>query len=292
MIPIGFTLQPERRFLDGCAPLLDAVDYFEVAPETLWRTDESGALLPNGFHRRFAKLKQHTGKQFVAHGVGYSLGSTASDDRARRRAFRERIAADAHTFEFAWWTDHLGATSLDGLAFTLPMPLPLDARTATIVRRRLGEMQTVVADVGLENSVVHFTLGDPLDEPQFLERALAAPGTHLLLDLHNVYTMAQNFHFDPAEYLRQLDLSRVIEIHVSGGSDSDAAWLPSGRVMRLDGHDGAVPEAVWQLCETWAPRCPRLRGLTLERMEGTVADEDDVARLADELRRLRGIAER
>lgn len=39
---------------------------------------------------------------------------------------------------------------------------------------------------------------------------------------------------------------RVLELHLSGGSDSGPDWLPSRRVLRLDSHDGAVPEPVWR----------------------------------------------
>ena len=51
----------------------------------------------------------------------------------------------------------------------------------------------------------------------------------------------------------------------------------------------ATPEAVWHMLEWVAPRCPRLRGITLERMEGTV-DRLAVAPLREELRRIRTIA--
>jgi uncharacterized protein (UPF0276 family) len=160
-----------------------------------------------------------------------------------------------------------------------------------VVRRSLRALQAVVPDVGVENTVLYFTLGSPLDEPAFLRRVLRAPRTHLLLDLHNVFTMAQNFGFEPRAYLDQLDLAKVIEIHLSGGSPSDPAWLPTGRVLRLDAHDTAVPEPVWALFEQVAPRCPNLRGVTLERMEGTV-EEPDVPVIRDELRRARSVAER
>jgi uncharacterized protein (UPF0276 family) len=102
--------------------------------------------------------------------------------------------------------------------------------------------------------------------------------------------MAHNFGFDPADYLRRLDLAKVIEIHVSGGGESSPAWLPSGRVLRLDSHDSAVPELVWRMLESVAPRCPNLRGVTLERMEGTVADGDELL-LAYELDRVRAIVQ-
>ncbi|MGZ3408469.1 MAG: DUF692 domain-containing protein, partial [Polyangia bacterium] len=187
--------------------------------------------------------------------------------------------------------DHLGASSVDGLAMTLPLPLPMTAEAARVVRRRLAQMQRVVGDVGVENNVAYFLLGDALDEPRFLMDCVRAHRCHLLLDLHNVYTMAHNFGFDPADYLRRLDLAKVIEIHVSGGSESDPRWLPSGRVLRLDGHDGAVPELVWRMLEAVAPRCPNLRGVTLERMEGTVEDAD-VPLLAAEMQRLRATVQR
>ena len=61
--------------------------------------------------------------------------------------------------------------------------------------------------------------------------------------------------------------------------------------MRLDAHSHAVPEEVFALLERWAPRCPHLRGITLERMEGTVADPSDVAGLRAELERIRALAD-
>jgi uncharacterized protein (UPF0276 family) len=290
MIPVGFTLQPDAEFLERCARILRGADYWEVAPETLWRHRSDGRLEPNGFHRRFLELPRG-GRFFVAHGVGLSLGTAAASDARRRRAWLGRVRADHAAFGFRWYTDHLGASAVDGLAMTLPLPLPMTAEAARVVRRRLAQMQRVVGDVGVENNVAYFLVGDALDEPRFLMDCVRAPRCHLLLDLHNVYTMAQNHGFDPADYLRRLDLGKVIEIHVSGGSDSDPRWLPSRRVLRLDGHDGAVPELVWRMLEAVAPRCPNLRGVTLERMEGTVADAD-VPRLRAELGRLRAAVQR
>jgi hypothetical protein len=289
VVAVGFTLQPELAFLELCEELIRRdVDYYEVAPETLWRGDERGRLGPNGFHRRFAQLKAETGRPFVAHGVGLSMGTTDADDAARRRRWLRRVAADHAVFQFGWYTDHLGATALGGLAATLPLPLPMTDAAARAVARRIAAMQRVVPDAGVENNVAYFLLGEPLEEPLFLGKILTRPRSHLLLDLHNLYTMAVNFDFDPAEYLARLDLARVIEIHLSGGAESDPAWLPSGRVLRLDSHDHAVPEPVWQLFAQVAPRCPNLRGVTLERMEGTVED-DDVPVLRGELARIRAL---
>jgi uncharacterized protein (UPF0276 family) len=104
--------------------------------------------------------------------------------------------------------------------------------------------------------------------------------------------MAQNFGFAAEAYVERLDLDRVIEIHLSGGAASDPGWLPSGRVLRLDAHDSAVPEPVWQLFDRVAPRCPNLRGVTLERMEGTVTAPEHVAEVREEIRRARRVLRR
>jgi uncharacterized protein (UPF0276 family) len=221
---------------------------------------------------------------FVGHGVGLSLGSLADEDRQRR--WRDRIRTDHEAFRFAWYTEHLGATMLGGVHATLPCPLPMTATHAHVIRRQLEALRDVVGTVGVENTANHFCLGSPLEEPAFLAAATAAPGLHLLLDLHNLHAMGRNLRFDPLAYLAALPLERVIEIHIAGGGDSSAAWLPSGHRVVLDGHDGPVPEAVWDLLAAALPRCRSLRGVTLERMHGTVATAD-VPLLREELRRAR-----
>lgn len=294
-VAIGFTLQPDEHFLELCAPLLterNVIDYFEITPETTWwspdESDRSWQLLPNGFHAQFLSLGRRTGKGFVGHGVGLSIGGASRKDAARRRAWLTRLREDQQLFGFRWYTEHLGITAPVGQALTLPLPLLMDSATARRVGRRLRQLATIVPSVGVENTAQYFMLGDVLDEPRFLSRLLRHGRGHLLLDLHNVHTMAENFGFSADEYLDRLELEQVIEIHLSGGSYSDGSWLPSGRVLRLDSHDGVVPEPVWRLLSTIVPRCPNLRGVTLERMEGTV-QESDVPLLRDELRRLRAV---
>ncbi|AKT36693.1 DUF692 domain-containing protein [Chondromyces crocatus] len=289
MTAVGFTLQPDEAFLELLGPALEDADYYEVAPETLWfaRDEREEQLEPNGFHATFEALARRSQKPFVAHGVGLSVGTASRKDEARRACWLEAIQRTHAALRFRWYTDHLGISAPAGVAATLPLPLPMTRHAARVVRGALRTLQQVVDDVGVENSVGYFLLGDPLDEPRFLGWVLAMPRAHLLLDLHNVYTMAQNLGFEPRDYLARLDLNRVIEIHLAGGRTSEPGWLPSGRTLRLDGHDDAVPEPVWQLFEAVAPRCPELRGVTLERMEGTVLDEGDALQVREELRRVR-----
>ena len=282
-------LQPDEAYLELLGRLLGEVDYYEVAPETLAWVGEDGGWRENAYFRRFEALARDTGRPFVAHGVGLSLGTAAPEDRARRRAALAWATRCHRAFDFGWYTDHLGATSLAGQAVTLPIALPMTAYAAAATRRTLAAMQRVVPHVGVENSVAYFLLGDPLAEPAFLGRILRAPQTHLLLDLHNVHTMAENFGFDPQDYLARLDLSRVLEIHLSGGSTTAPAWFP-GPPRRLDSHDDHVPEPVWQLFERVLPRCPGLRAVIVERMDDSLGPGDELVMQA-ELRRARRLVQ-
>lgn len=285
-VRVGFALQPDAGFLARVEPLVaEHADYLEVTPETTWRPGPDGALLENGYHRRFREIGAEHGKDFVAHGVGFSLGGFAPEDEARRMRWLARMRADQAAFGYAWWTDHLGVTAPGALDLALPLGLPMTAASAARVRTSLRAMRAVVPDVGFENTALPFVLGDPADEPRFIADVLAEPGAHLLLDLHNLHVHALNFGVDPDRWLAALDLARVIEIHVSGGSWSAPEWLPSGRRLRLDSHDADVPAEVWRMLDDVLPRCGNLRGVTLERMEGSVA-AGDVPRLTAELVRL------
>lgn len=266
------------------------VDYFEIAPETTWRghlgDGQEGAFASNGFASQFEALQRETGLPLVAHGVGLSIGSI-DPDPVRRGRWLDSIARDQARFQYQWYTDHLGASVLDGAEMTLPLAVPQTEAAAAAVRASLAQLLERVPLAGFENSAFLYFLGDPLAEPDWIATCLSNPRTRLLLDLHNVYANAINAGFDPMAYVERLPLERVIEIHVSGGSWSSEAWLPSGRVLRLDSHDGDVPKEVWELLETVLPRCTQLRGVTLERMQGTVENEDDVALVRGELSRLR-----
>lgn len=289
-VTVGMMLPPDAATLALLLRILETeCQHFAVSPETLWRLDAHGHLIPNGFHREFAELQQRTGRAMVAHGVGLSMGTLWEQDLARQARWLARIREDHSLFHFEWYTEHLGVTSLAGEALTLPLAVSMTPVMAEVIRARLDSLADIVPLVGLENTAAHYLLGTPLEEPVFLRQLLAGPGRCLLLDLHNLYTMSLNLGFEADDYLARLPLDRVIEIHLSGGSWSEPRWSPSGRILRMDSHDGPVPEEVWGMLERILPRCPSLRAITLERRETTVTPAD-VPLLSTELARARGLA--
>jgi uncharacterized protein (UPF0276 family) len=61
----------------------------------------------------------------------------------------------------------------------------------------------------------------------------------MMLDANNIYVSSRNHHFDPMEYVRGLDLSRVCQIHVAGHNDKGS--------YVLDTHDHPVRDEVWAI---------------------------------------------
>jgi hypothetical protein len=283
---VGLPLYADLEYLELARDLIEGeADFYEVNPETLWRP-QAGALVRNDYHALFRSIRERSGKPFVAHGLAFSLGSPVqgAEERERTEAWMERLRDDQDTFRFAWLTDHLGWTQVEALQATLPLPLPFTDESVRAVAARMSLLRSVVPTVGFENNADYFSLGNPAEWPAFINALCRASSCGLLLDLHNLYTQCLNFGQNPVEALDLLDADAVLEIHLSGGSESDPDWLPSGRVLRLDSHDGAVPEAVWALYERAVPRCRNLRGVILERLNGTFLAAE-VPALRDELRR-------
>lgn len=289
-VGVGFSLHPETEYLTLCRAIIEEeVDFFEISPETLWQIHPDGSLSPSPWARPVADIHAASGKPFVAHGLGLSPGTadTAADETRLGHWFAQ-IRRDHERFGFLWYTEHLGWMDAGGRVADFPVLLPPTEEAVQTVARRLGRLKPIIPVVGFENQVSYFAFGDVRSEPPFWNRICAAGGLWLLLDLHNCYTQSVNHGVPLTEYLAGIDLTRVLEVHVSGGSMSEPGWLPSGQVMRLDSHDGPVPEPVWQAFADIRPRCPGLRGVVLERLDGTFTAAD-VPALRDEVRRARRI---
>ncbi len=287
---VGFSLHADTAYLESAREILERdADYFEVAPETVWRR-EAGTLTRNGFHRLFREIRDRSKKPFVAHGLDFSLGSPLDSEaeRVRTASWLDRLRDDHEVFRFAWLTEHLGWIAVDDDQVVLPLPLPYTEEALGVAAERMRLLASVVPLVGFENNPTYFVLGDPAEEPRFFNSLCRRAGCRMLLDLHNVHTQCRNFGLNPVEYVDAIDLANVLQIHLSGGSESEPDWVPSRRVFRLDSHDGPIPEPVWSLLEHVLPRCPNLRGIVVERLEGSFA-ADDVRGLSEEVRRAKDL---
>jgi uncharacterized protein (UPF0276 family) len=280
---IGFPYLPSfpAEFYRHGGPL----DFIELTPEGLCQERREGGersleLVPS-------RMSQALGTcghlPTVIHGVELSIGAA----HGWNDAYVHLLDELSGRWPFVWHSEHLGFQTIpDGLGGSIetgvPLPLPPTLEAAELVATRAALlMQRYEVPFLLENAAHYLpeVMEDPLaEEPAFLNEILARSGCGLLLDLHNLYCNATNHGFEAQRVLEQLDLERVVEIHVAGG-----AWAEG---FLMDSHGARVPDQVWELLEFTLARAPGVLGVVYEILEETARTvTPDVA--AEEMTKVR-----
>lgn len=240
---------------------LDLMDYVAVIPD-IGQTDYGPDHSP-----RFVEIDPWVDymdwlmKQIplIAHNVGLSIGSGGIFDTE----YIQQIAQWHERYHFLWHSDHLSFSRVNGinahsLSTALAVPVPYDDEVLDMIVDRVNQVQHIVPlTFLLENNVYFINIPEQdMTEPEFLNRLSLRTGCGLLLDLHNVYANGRNHCFDPYSFIDQVDLNRVIEVHIAGGNELSG--------MYVDSHAGPCPKPVWELLEYVVQNAPNLCAVTFE----------------------------
>jgi hypothetical protein len=219
----------------------------------------------------------------VAHHRGLSIGTAAdfSIDYVRH------MARWCSEYACAWHSEHLAFTRVPDAngqhrVLGVALPLPYDEEVLELLVERVAIVQSASGiPFLLENSLNHFAWPDQaMSETTFLNALCERSGCGLLLDLSNLFVNARNHGFDVRDFVDELDLQHVVEVHV-GGCD-ETGWIHAAS------RTGSCPATVWDILEYAAARAPNLRGVTLEYHESCFSRLGE-AQLRSELDRARAI---
>jgi uncharacterized protein len=191
-------------------------------------------------HRRLDAIRERY--PLSLHGVGLSIGSPGSLDRAHL----QRLAAVAKRFEPTLVSEHLAWSTHEGAFLNDLLPLPYTDETLARVSDHVDEVQNALGrTMLLENPSTYVVFAESTwAETEFLREIARRTGCGLLLDVNNVFVSAVNHGFDPERYLADFPLSAVGEIHLAGSADdSDDSGLP----LLIDAHNSPVRDPVWSL---------------------------------------------
>jgi uncharacterized protein (UPF0276 family) len=265
-VGLGLRWEFLEEVLDG--PPLD-VAFFEVSPENYMRR---GGYYPAALERirdRYCLL---------SHGLTLSLGSDRAPDRAFLAELRDELVRLGAPFH----SDHLSFSFAGERMLHELLPLKFEPATISRVSDHLRSAQDALGvPLALENPTYYCHPGRrEMPEVEFIARTLEASGAGLLLDVNNVYVNSRNHGFDPVDFLAQLPLERVVQLHLAGHSTSKWGIL-------IDTHGSPVLPEVEELLGFVIDRTGP-RPVLLER-------DNDVPPLADlmsEVARLRGVYDR
>ena len=184
------------------------------------------------------------------HGVGLSIGSVDGLDMNHL----DRVATLVEQFQPESFSEHLAWSTHDNQFFSDLLPVPYNRQTEDIVCDHIDQIQaTLGRRMLLENPSNYLTLDDTVYEEQaFISNVVRRTGCGLLLDVNNVYVSARNCGYSAEEYIAQLPLQAVGEIHLAGhatdnASDNAGDSNSDPELLLIDAHDREVCTDVWSL---------------------------------------------
>jgi uncharacterized protein len=245
-------------------PLLQSreglISVIEIEPQSFWYEldrDRNSYLIDAEMMQRLCSLPQPK----LIHSVGIPVGATRSPIDRQGDLLRKMLSS----LNSPWMSEHLsfnrakiGVNEASFTGFLLP-PLQTFAGVDVAVESIRTLVDILSVPFAFETGVNYLRprIGE-LKDGEFVNLIATESDCGILLDLHNLWTNERNGRQSVEEFLSQIPLERVIEVHLAGGFEHHGFWL--------DAHSGEVPEPLWSLAKAIIPRLPNLKALIFEVM--------------------------
>ncbi|MFN5698367.1 MAG: DUF692 family multinuclear iron-containing protein [Cyanobacteriota bacterium] len=263
----------------------DLVEHLSMMPNRYWLDFGSSSRNGQRFHFDGPLLSQFAhhgrGRTQAGHGLGLSLPTAGPLDIQMALAAGE---VERSVGGLLWYSEHLNLFQPPGNSWLhgdagLPLPVVYDEESYILIGSKLELLRSILpCPLLLENGSFYTPIPEQeMEESEFLNRLFHAGLCSTLLDFHNLLVNARNGGPDPVAYLEALDPASVVEVHLAGGMDLNGFYT--------DSHSSIPPEEVWELAETYLPRCPNLRAITLE-YEESFFDDIGLNALTSQLERM------
>ncbi|MEJ2620303.1 MAG: DUF692 domain-containing protein [Candidatus Thiodiazotropha sp.] len=173
------------------------------------------------------------------HSVGTSLGSHQPLDREHLKQLKLLV----DRFEPGLVSEHLSwSHGYEWYTHDL-MPLVYTEESLQNMVEHIDQVQNYLQRrILIENpsSYLQFKASEMPEQVFFVEAAKRS-GAGLLVDVNNVFVSCSNHSWDIGEYLAEIPVFLVGEIHLSGHSVQQVA----GEILRIDDHGSPVCTEVW-----------------------------------------------
>jgi len=175
------------------------------------------------------------------HGIGLSLGSSDPINKQHLLLMKDLI----DTYQPALISEHVSWSSVNSRYFNDLLPVPYTDESLNIFTDRLNEVQDFLGrQLIVENPSTYLSFNhSTMPEWEFLNRIQETCQSGLLLDLNNIYVNSVNLGLDTNEYLQNINIAAVQEVHLAGFTRKQ---LENGEIL-IDTHGSEVSEPVWDM---------------------------------------------
>ncbi len=213
--------------------------------------------------------------KIVLHGVNLSIASPFLDKQQLNR-----IKMACEISNATYYSEHLSLTKTEHIKFGHLAPVTFTEKVLELVVRNVDQVQEYLKiPLVLENITYPFCLQQKeMSETEFFQRLVKQTGCGILLDLANVYINSQNHKFDPYEFIDNIPLSNIVQVHLAGGFQNHHG-------VYIDSHSRLVNEGTWKLLE-YVTKISDIKVIILEH-----DDEfpEDFSLLSNQLKRAKNL---
>ncbi|WP_413560112.1 DUF692 domain-containing protein [Bdellovibrio sp. HCB209] len=239
--------------------------YLEQQPSTdvAWFEATSEDYMSPSSHNMQLLKKIRQDYPVALHGCHLNIGSPTGPDAHYIKELRELIERS----EPFLVSDHLCWTGGEQQSLHGLFPLPLNEESLRIVSQNIDTVQSQLkTNIALENIATYIDYAESeATEAEFISELCRRTGCNLVLDLGAHYVNAANHGHCPFKQLKNLPLSHVVQLHLSGPTETENYWL--------DKKASDVPSAIWDLLKYLAPQVRHLP-IAIERQRNVPAFSD------------------
>ncbi len=261
----------------------DLIQVIEIEPQQHW-------IQPDPFTSVYVidqlvlqKIKQLPFRKLM-HSIGFPVGGSRQPDEIEYPLHHQLIK----DLGVPWMSEHLSfnKATFNGREYVTNYMLP-PLQTNEGVKAAVNTVKSMKAHlpipIAVETGVNYLrTIPGHISDGNFMRQVVEEADCGILLDLHNIYTNQINGRQSMEEFLSELPLDRVIELHVAGGTTRGDYYI--------DSHSGQIPPDLFEIAKRLIPSLQNLGAIIFEIFPDYLGDIGDKKVQADleELNRIWG----
>jgi uncharacterized protein (UPF0276 family) len=178
--------------------------FIEVAPEN-W-------INVGGYYKKMFDKALEKYPLFV-HGLSLSVGSPEGIDVS----FVKQVKQFLEETKAVEYSEHLSFSKCENAHLFDLLPIPFTEDAVKNVSKNIRQVQDILErKIAIEIVSYYSPIAPEMSEIDFINSIVSEADCNLLLDVNNVYVNGFNHHYNPKEFIPQLDLSKVKYIHMAG----------------------------------------------------------------------------
>lgn len=255
--------------------LLPVIDAIEICPDTISFSKGGKVFLDE---RIIGQLQEvNSEKKIFVHGVGLSIGSYDT----MNHNYIDLLDQLFDKLNITWHSEHLAYSRVDGENLNTMLSVPRTKEMLDLLTQRVEWLRKRYQVPFLLENIANILPVQPYDYslPDFLNRLHSSSGCDFILDIYNLECDEHNYKFLLHDYIDELNLSAVKEIHIAGGTMEQDT--------KLDIHSRKVQDRTLQLTADVLQKKTGVEVLTFELLPEayTLYEPKDLATHISDIKR-------